>query len=830
MFQQFLFYVISLILVFNHFSHAQNTLTGRIIDRESLQPLEFAQIAIMLPADSSLVTGSTSNLEGQFRIETRAEGDYLLRISFVGYEEKWKTYSISPGQNELNDLLIQSAARQLGEVQISAAAALFRSEADRRIFNVENMTVADGGTAIQLLETLPSVQIDEEGRISLRGSGNILIYINGRPTNLSSDDTESILEQYPANAIKEVELITNPSARYEAEGIGGIINIVLREERFQGFNGQVNISSGTGNKYSIGANINYRQGSWNVFTNYAYQYREMWEITNSIRQNVIDGGLLTLDQDYYTENWSQSHLLRLGTEYQLNSKASARIYANINARSRDRERLYTIRNFGVSSLLDSLYERILTEDQSRMNYEVGSDFTWQNDNGRRLRISATYAWDGQDRIEYFDQKQSYFGSTGNLNDQIEINQFYERPLGGTMLVMQAEYDHSLAEDLRFETGARAELRFDDRSQRFGQLQGNDTLSLVLNGFPVTNAFTHNRDIYAAFASFTDNRHRLTYQLGLRAEYTMMENWQDYGLKPEFFDADFNQNLQPGRGVIYQDNYIGFFPSAFVNFKISTNQDLQASYSRRINRPGTGSMMPLLNAQDFFNLRLGNPFMQPQNTDNFEVNYIRAWENYMVTGGVFHRYTTNGFTRLFVLFDKGSMVTWTNANTQNSTGVELINYFTLNNSFDATLTGNFYYSEVTGQLEGRSFSNENYSWTLSLMSNWSIPRWFSTQVSASYWGPRIIPQGIIRPVFGMNIGMRRNIMNNQATISVNLSDVFNSRKFSLETNGSEFFQEREFYRESRILTLAFTYRFRDFRERNGGAGRTPGIDGDINGLF
>lgn len=177
-----------------------------------------------------------------------------------------------------------------------------------------------------------------------------------------------------------------------------------------------------------------------------------------------------------------------------------------------------------------------------------------------------------------------------------------------------------------------------------------------------------------------------------------------------------------------------------------------------------------------------------------------------------------------------MVTWTNANTQNSTGVELINYFTINNNFDATLTGNFFYSEVSGQLEGRSFTNENYSWTLSLMSNWSIPGWFSTQIAANYWGPRIIPQGIIRPVFGMNIGMRRNILNNQATVSLNLSDAFNSRKFSLETNGTDFFQEREFYRESRVLTLALTYRFRDFRERNGGTRGAPGIDGDIDGLF
>ncbi|TVQ08357.1 MAG: TonB-dependent receptor [Bacteroidetes bacterium] len=777
-------------------------------------------------ADSSLVTGTTANLDGEFRIETNREGDFLLRVSFIGYQEKWIPTEVSSGRNRLGTIYLASAARELGEVEVTAAASLFRSEADRRIFNVENMTVAEGGSAIQLLETLPSVQVDEEGRVSLRGSGNILIYINGRPTNLSSDETESILEQYPASAIKEVELITNPSARYEAEGIGGIINIILREQRMQGFNGQVNVSSGTGHKYTAGVNLNLRRGNWNLFTNYSYQYREMWEITNSFRQNFNPGMTSILDQDYYTENWRQNHLLRLGTEYHINDNSTTRIYTNINRRSRDRERLYNIRNMTALNQMDSLYERILTEDQSSINYELGVDYNWQNDNGRRFRTSATYAWDEQDRIEYFDQTQSYYDSQGNLYNQLRIDQFYERPLSGSMLVLQADYEHSLGEDLKIETGVRGELRFDDRSQRFGQLDGPDTLSLVLNGIPVTNAFTHNRDIYAAYGSFTDNRGALSYQLGLRAEYTVMENWQDYGLRSGFLD---DENFQPGRDITTQDNYFGIFPSVFLNYEISQNQDIQASYSRRINRPWTGSMMPLLNAQDFFNLRLGNPYLDPQNTDNYEINYIRAWQNYMVTGGVFHRYTTNGFTRLFVLFDKGSMVTWTNANTNNSTGVEVINYLTLNNNFDATLTGNFYYSEVSGEVEGRSFTNENYSWTLSLMSNLNLPGWFSTQVSANYWGPRVIPQGEIRPVFSMNIGMRRNVMNNQGTISLNVSDVFNTRRFSLQTNGTDFFQEREFFRESRILTLAFTYRFRDFRERNGGQ-RRDGIEGDIDGLF
>ncbi len=496
---------------------------------------------------------------------------------------------------------------------------------------------------------------DEEGNISLRGSGNIQIYINGRPTSLFSDDTESVLEQYPASLVKEVELITNPSARYEAEGVGGIINIILREERMQGFNGRINLSSGTGDKYNGGINLNYRTNNWNFFGNYSYQYREMWEQTNSFRENFISDLSPVLDQDYYNENWIRGQMLRTGAQYNINGNSSIQLYSNINY---------------------------------------------------------------------------------------------------------------------------------------------------------------------------NNRGSLSYLLGLRGEYTHMESWQDYGLRSGFLD---DVHFVPARDTITTDSYFRLFPSVFLSYELPRNQDIQASYSRRIRRPGIGSMMPFLNAQDFFNLRLGNPYLHPSHTDNYEINYLRGWQRFMLTAGVFHRRTTDDHSRLFVLFDKGSLVTWTNANTQNSTGVEVIQYLDWSNNLDLTLTGNFFYSEVSSEVEGRQFSNESYSWTLNLQSSVNIPGWFSSQVSANYWGPRVIPQGEIKPVFSLSAGFRRNVLNNQGTVSFNITDVFNSRKFSLETTNDQFFQQREFFRESRILTLGFIYRFGGFRERDNGV-RDNSFERDIEGLY
>jgi iron complex outermembrane recepter protein len=806
-------------------SIAQHTLTGTITDNETGRPMEFVQVALM-ESDSSLLTGTITNDEGMFQLNINQPGSYLLMVSFIGFEEVWKPVEIFSGPNTLETISLIAAVTELGEVEITAAASLFRSEADRRIFNVEFMTVAEGGTAVQLLETIPSVQLDEEGNITLRGSANVLIYINGRPTSLTADDTESILEQYPASAIRDIELITNPSARFDAEGVGGIINIILKEERRIGFNARLNLSSGTGNKYNGGINMNMRQNRWNLSANYFYQYREMWESNESFRENFLGGTSPVINQDFDTENFNQSHLVRLGIEYETGNNSSVRVFSNINARSRDRGRIYNIRSMANYSMLDSMYVRHLNEDQSRINYEFGAGYNWDNANGRNLSMNATFSLESQERIEYFSQH--YFDASMN---EVEIklqDQFYERPVDRRMLVLELDYEQSPGTDLLIESGLRSTIRHDDRSQNFRQLNQETSLyeEVILNGFPISNHFIRDEDIHAGYLTFRNSRNRLNYMAGLRAEMTIARTWQAYGLESGFGD---NNYLEPARDIDFSNDYFNLFPSLFLSYEIGQNQDIQANYSRRIRRPWINSLMPFINAQDFFNLRLGNPYLEPAYTDNFELNYIRGWDDFMLTAGVYHRNTTNALTRLFIPFAEGSMVTWTNANRTNSTGIEMINYFTAGSNFDATLTGNFFHSLVRGDMDGIAYNNESYSWTLSLLGNFNMPGLFSTQLAANYWGPRVIPQGQIKPVFSMNIGMRRNVMNNQGTVSLNISDVLNTRRFQLETTSDSFYQQRNFFRESRVLTLSFTWRFRDMRDQNDRQ-RDNGIDGDIDGLF
>lgn len=820
------FPLITFMLFSSGFAIAQTIVTGKVTDEETGRAVEFVQVALLHPTDSTVQTGAITDSDGRYRLEAPQQGDYLLRISFIGYDIIYEQISVGSSTTKTGTHALKPATAEIDEVLVTGAALLFRSEADRRIYNVENMTVAEGGTALQVLETLPSVQVDEEGNISMLGSGNVLIYINGRPSNLSADDTESILEQFPANAIEEVELITNPSARYDAEGVGGIINLVLKEQRLQGLNGQVNLSVGTGNKYTGGLNLNYRRNRINLFANYSYQYRELWEENESYSERFTGNQAPIVNQDYYTENFNHAHLIRLGAEYELNSNSSFRLHSTINSRSRDRERIYNIRSFSTPGELDSMYVRLLEEDQSAYNIETGAGYFWNNGDGKSLSVNATVSWNHQDRIEYFNQ-QYFDNNMVEVDEKLSV-QFYERPISARLMVFELDYNQNLGEKTQLEAGLKSTIDHEDRSQNFGQLnlETNNYEEVVLDGMPINNNFIRDENVHAAYLILKNNDSRLNYLAGLRAEYTTLETYQLFGLRRGFFSDD---NFIPATDTTARKSYFSLFPSLFLNFEIAPDHDLQVSYSRRIQRPGMTPMMPFLNAQDFYNLRLGNPYLEPSFTNNYELNYIRTWEKFMVTGGVFHRRTDNGISRLFVPFDQGALVTWTNAGKTNSTGVELINYYSFSDNTDVTLSGNYYHSVVEGDLEGIPYSNENYSWTLSLLGNINIPNWFRTQLAANYWGPRVIPQGKTHPVFGMNLGLRRNVLNNRGTVSFNVSDLLNSRNFSLETTSESFYQRRDFTRESRVFTLSFTWRFRNFGEQPE-RDQNNSIDGDINNLY
>ncbi|MHA7129707.1 TonB-dependent receptor [Algoriphagus namhaensis] len=782
----------------------QVNIKGKIQNAVDGQPLEFANIALLHVQDSSVMAGAMSELDGSFQFEAKP-GQYLFRVGFIGYTQFFETIDLS-NRNAVNlgVISLQPDAQNLDEVVVEGVTSMFESDIDKRIYNVENSIVAEGATASELLSTLPSIQVDEEGGITMRGSGNILIYINGRPSNLSGDDTESILSQFPANSIKSVELITNPSSRYDATGVGGIINIVLKKNEALGFNGQINASIGTRDKYQTGINLNYGTEKANFYTSFNWQDRRQLEFGEGTRTANIPGFSPTLDQVQDGEELEKSYLIRAGVDYSISPKGTLGVYFQGNFDDETEFADINQRNISSTGSLDSSFVRRTDELSTSANYEGGINYTLELDTlGQRLYSAFSYSYDTRDQTEnYFQESFDAEGESVPANRLIQIN---DRPRTSGLYVAQLDYEKPLGKGGNLEVGLKATLGDWTWSQEFSQGdKNNDFVPTPVD--TLSDTFDFSEDVYAAYFIYKNRLGKLGYQAGLRAEYTKTLG-----------ETERNAERIP-------NDYFNLFPSAFLSYELGTENELTLNYTRRISRPSIWDLAPIYRVRDQYNLSIGNPNLQPEFTDSYELGYMKGWEKYLLNAAVYHRYSTNVETRITDITDDNVAVqTRENADTRSSTGLELINQIQVSNAVDMTLTGNFFYSQINAENVEAGFSNENFSWTLSLLGNILIPDWFSVQIQGNYRGPIVLPQGQIEPNSSINIGLRRDLFDNKATLSLNVSDIFNTRNFRVTTDDPRFTQERFFQRETRIGTLSFTYRFGGFKEKREGGSRREGGD-------
>lgn len=783
------------------------TIKGRVVDRESGEPLEFANIALLSPSDSSLVGGGMTELDGTFSFDAEP-GEYIVRAGFIGYAQGFKNVTVGDKpQVNIGRFRLESTAERLEEVVVEGVTSMFESDIDKRSYNVENSIVAEGATASELLGTLPSIQMDDEGGITMRGSGNILIYINGRPSNLSGDDAESILAQFPANSIKSVELITNPSSRYDAAGVGGIINIILKKDQRLGFNGQANVSVGTRDKYQAGININYGGDKMNYFGSYNYQDRRTFRESEAFRSTTLPNASPFLDQDSYGERVDANHFMRGGFDYTPSEQSTLSFYAQGNFRERTSWNSLNQRNLNAARQLDSLYIRDEDDTRNSFNIETGLSYSYDFDTlGQQIFTSLSYSRDERDQTEIYNQR--FFNSLNEEVPQNFLSQSNIRPQISDLYIFQLDYIKPFQGGGSMEAGLKGTFGFWDRGQEFYQADQNTDFQSVRND-TISDNFTFEENVYAAYSSYRGNIGKFGYQAGLRAEYTETTGFQ----------ANTNQE--------FINNYFNLFPSAYLNYNLAgPEEELRVNYSRRISRPNVWALSPFYRVSDLLNLSIGNPNLQPELTDSYEFGYQNSWGNYLFTGTVYHRYSTNVQTRVIALMDNNVAVqTRENAASRSNTGLELINQFEFTNWWDMMISADFFYSEIRGDNIEEGFTNSNFSWTLNLMSNINVPNFASFQIQGNYRGPIVLPQGIIEPLYGVNIGAKRNIMNDRATISLNVSDIFNTRIFRITTEDARFDQRRVFNRETRIGTLTFTYRFGGFRDRSERRDRDDDFDED-----
>ncbi len=779
---------------------AIGTLKGKVIDESTGQPIEYGTIAIMSMRDSSLAGGTITEPSGNFKIEQIQAGKYMVRIQYMGYKTLMiNDVSFKPSSPEVNlgTLKLKPSASALQGVEVTAEREMIVSNLDKKVINVDKSIASVGGTAVDVMQTIPSVAVDVDGNVSLRGSSNITILIDGKPSGLSEISSGDLLQQIPASSIESIELVTNPSVRYEAEGTAGIINIVLKKRSLQGFNGLVSVTAGTGNRYNSSINLNYRKNKFNLFAGYDNRLGKFNSTGTSERvtnRNDVKTRLLQ-DQGSTFEHYVQS--INAGLDFLLNETNTLSFTYQLRKMSFESD--------GDNQSVTYNQNDDILRDFNRLS-KSGRDV---NSNNYTLSYKRSYEMKGRELTADFMVIDNDMGGNQFI-DQIENTPGFDvtKPFmqhsksnnTNLMYVAQANYAQPFQNGARIETGFKSTIK--SLTMRNDLSEFNYPENRWILNENAANDFDYLEQIHAVYGIYSSSIDKFKYQVGLRAEQLISES--DIIKASDKFDL----------------SYISLFPSVHTVYELTKTQQVALSYSRRIRRPGNRQLNPYVDYSDSLNISYGNPKLKPEFINSFELGWSNYWGKNSVNASVFYRYTTGVIDRIVSLDPLLAGVTSTtyeNLTSSKAYGVELIGNKEFTTWFKSNANVSIYKSIIDASEVAGLGKSEGNMWTAKVNLTFIPFKNASIMVAGNYNSPRIQSQQRSEEVYFADIAMRYDFWKNRATASLRVSDVFDSRRFNSETWGPDFTIRSDRKMESRILYLGLTYKINNFkrqRERNG----------------
>lgn len=780
--------------------------TGKVIDGNNLKPFEYVDVAIYDNSGSKIITGGFSDIDGEFSIEV-GKGSYLLKASFMGYKDYEKRFTTGEEKEiKLGRIVLKEDSKRLEEVSVVGQKSGMTLEIDKKVFNVAQTIVAEGASASELLENIPSVEVDNEGNVSLRNNSSVEVWINGKPSGLSGSDRGQVLEMIPAESIEKVELITNPSAKYSPEGSVGIINLVLKENRKGGYFGSVSLGANyrEGNPYpggNLGLNFTYSDSKWDVFLNASARHNIRHNENYNLRTSWTEAGDTThLNQHNHRKNMWSNAFLRTGFTYHIDS----------------------INDFGISAM--GAYGVNMSNSQILYTHLNQEKDTIQNrvrttENGGNMgfyNVSADYKHIFKKEKEEITANFSYYGGLMNhdnsyhnwskVGETITENTDYQTSKSNyNVFSVQTDYYNKFTKDSKLEVGAKAEYEI------------NNSLDCNYNAnkeeiLDQRNDFRYTEQVYAVYATYGNKWDWFGLQVGLRAEET----------------------LTSANDV--KRNYFNLFPSAYLSFQLPKDNELQLNYTRRIYRPGGWIVNNHVDRTDPTNISYGNPYINPEYSNNLEFNYLKTWEMHTISLGAFYSYTENVIQRVQKLRDDGVMEsTWDNITQSQSAGLDLtVKNRLFNNYLDLTTTATAYYYQLGENKDYKIAKTETFSWNARINANVKIINNLSAQVTGYYNSPRIVAQGSEGHRYGMDLGIKASFLEKALNLSFSVRDVLNSRsKSTRETWGDNFHQENGNISSGRSYRLSLSYNFgnmgRKRPPRGGDMGGEAGMGGGMEGM-
>lgn len=791
---------------YNVYEVKKYKITGKLIDKDQKVPLEYATVGVFESGTKKLIESTVTDFDGNFTLKIQ-EGTYDIKFEYISYETKTLKDYVLDSNKELGSIGLIFKSNELDEVTVVSETTQVEVRLDKKIYNIGKDLTTSGGTVSDALGNVPSVTVDIDGAISLRGNENVRILINGKPSSIAGFGDQNVFQQLPADAIESVEVISSPSARYDAEGTAGIINIILKREKTLGFNGSFRATAGDPRNTGAFVDLNLRTDNFNVFTNLGYTDRNrpgnaLFD-TRYIETDSLNFDRIIEDREY--DRNGENFNLNAGMEYFINDMSS--ITASFFTRFGDDLDIATNANRrfleGIENSTTLRIEEELEKDESyqfSLNYEKRFD---KENRDHKLTADFQYSSNDETKTAIIDENQRIpVDSLVAFQDNLETEK-------RSSYLIQADYVRPMG-DAQFEFGFRGD--YSDQNQGFlVQRENLSTGDLEIDGF-VSSDFSFKQNITAVYTQYGDKVGKFSYLLGLRYENTQLIG-ETTPLVPENFDRNFD----------FDKNFDGLFPTVNLVYELGEEENISLGYNRRINRPRSWYLNPFPSQSSRINVFQGNPDLNPSFANAFDLGYLKRWEKTTLTSSVYYQRETDAFER--VERDTGRRTEEDNIRiienipinlaTEERFGAEVGVLYNPFKWLRTNLSFNYFRFESKGSFEGIDYGATNESYFGRFSSNIILPGKVQWQTNAFYRGPRVNAQTETDPIASVDIAFSKDFLKNEnLTVSINVRDLFNSRRRDQFTITDSFIRDSSFQWRVRQVTATVVYRFNRKKERNG----------------
>lgn len=784
-------------------------ITAKVVDAKTNETIPFATAVILNRKTKALVKGVQTDINGNLSMVGLPKGVFTFKLSYVGYQTMVRdSISINGTVNNINLGTIKMSTAKgtaLNEVTITAPKSTIQLGVDKKIFSVDQSLVSEGGSASDLLQNVPSVTTDIDGNVSLRGSTGVKVLIDGKPSLIAGGNVAQILQSIPASSIESVELITNPSAKYDAEGQSGIINIVLKKNKKLGLNGNLALTAGNRDNYNASTSLSFQNSKVNLYGNYSYRYgNRNGGGYNNISYLNSASPIAFANQNTISESLDKGHNAKAGLDYYLTDKDVLSFAAGFNLRDNDRTEFLDINKLNALNQPVELSNRINSNLGSGGSYDLNLDYSHKFKKPREeITFNLSFSEGTNDNLQLYNtdiynidgvpvsQRPELIRNDGSgLNRNYNAQTDYTLPIGKTG---------------KLEAGYRSQIRIAENST-FSEIYHNNVEGYRPN-LDLTNDFNSKDQVHAIYANYQNSVKNFGYQIGLRAEDATLDT------KLGVYNTAGQLSYIPGKVA-----YTRLYPSIFLTQKLEKEQQVQLSYSRRVNRPRGWDTNPFLDVSDPLNYRQGNPNLKPEDVHAFELSYSKFWPKVTFISTAYMRQTNDVIQRIRTEPDDNGITITTpeNLTKEISSGLELIGRFDVVKAWNFTANANLYQSKINGVPAFGIIENSGFTWNANLTNNFVLPYGITLQVKGDYRARQVMAQGTRNAMYGLDAGAKYDFKNKKSSLSLNVRDIFNTRAWSMTTSTNNSITDFRRYMQGTMGNITYSYRFgkTDFKSKKG----------------